>query len=161
MSRLFVAPACDSFGHGEPVVFAYNGKLAVEYLRRGLTSFSKLEHHHRATNTDAVDYRQARQHLLWLSRDDCRCVRACTLHSDSRFYTTTTGMHEDSGEQKNGSLLFYTPTLTLHTRTCTRPRVSRTVRTHVHARARTLGPSSFAVAKGKSGSANAGDETRG
>lgn len=36
--------------------------------------------------------------------NDHRCVRACGLHSDSRFYTATVGMHEDSGEQKEDSL---------------------------------------------------------
>ncbi|KAK1135903.1 hypothetical protein K0M31_000475, partial [Melipona bicolor] len=37
----------------ESVVFAYNGKLAVEYLRGGLHPHLGLEHHHHATNTDA------------------------------------------------------------------------------------------------------------
>lgn len=102
----------------ESVVRWYSGKLAVEYLRGGLvsssSSFSSFwkRSSNIATNTDASGtIRQGRlrhSKLLWSPRvregtNDHTCVRACGLHSDSRFYTATVGMHEDSGEQKEDS----------------------------------------------------------
>lgn len=103
----------------ESVVRWYSGKLAVEYLRGGLvsssSSFSSFwkRSSNIATNTDASGtIRQGRlrhSKLLWSPRvregtNDHTCIRACGLHSDSRFYTATVGMHEDSGEQKEDSL---------------------------------------------------------
>lgn len=98
--------------------------------------------------------------------NDHRCVRACGLHSDSRFYTATVGMHEDSGEQKEDSLSlslslfsfthlaflssFYVLVYT-HVHTYT-PVES----VHIYIHTRTDVRSSFAVAKGKSGSLKAG-----
>lgn len=96
--------------------------------------------------------------------NDHRCVRACGLHSDSRFYTATVGMHEDSGEQKEDSLslslslfsfthlafLLYVLVYThIHTYT---PVES----VHIYIHTRTDVRSSFAVAKGKSGWLKAG-----
>ena len=133
----------------------------MEYLRGGLHLHFGLEHHHHATNTDASpDPSPANpdQYLLWPSRekerDDYRCVRACVLHSDSRFYTTTTGMQEDSRRTKEGLLFSFTHPRSSFT-DCTRY-------PHTRTRTQTLVVRwSFAVAKGKSGSLKAGDETWG
>lgn len=86
------------------------------------------------------------------------CVCVCGLHSDSRFYTATVGMHQDSGEQKEDflSLPFLLPVSLFSSLYVQRTRISCLWKAYMCTDTRTnVRRWSFAVAKGKSGSLKA------
>lgn len=88
----------------------------------------------------------------------CVCVCVCGLHSDSRFYTATVGMHQDSGEQKEDSLSlssFSFTRLALLELVCATHTYKLPVESVLYVYRHAYRRWSFAVAKGKSGSLKA------